>query len=274
MARRVNPELAALRALAKRQTRNATDKIRRIKQSEHGALVAGSDHDPRREFSKINKYNSRQLNAYIAKLQRFNSRATQFVGDAKGRPIPSKKWERYKTQEQAMNARKSEEFDKVKNMRLPNGMTIAEYDAMTTPAVPQMANPATNSPYAKTNRRPRAVASEKALAKLTKDSAKKWTSRDLKERTAKGRVTANTLLQTINDQELIGRLNNLTDSQFNILWNYSKEFTHNLSLLYELIQKRMREGDNLEDGYVSALEYSAYDEMRSLVDWAEQLPRK
>lgn len=274
MAKRVNPELAVLRSLAIRKTRNASDKIRRIRQAENGPIVAGTSHDPRREFSKINKYNSRQLHAYIKQLNTFNARTTQFVADSKKRPMPIKLWQKYKSQEDAMNERKAKEFNRVKDMRLPNGMTIGEYDAMTTPAVPQMANPAINSPYAKTNRKSRAVVSEKALKKLTKDSSGKWTKTDLRKRTQEGRRIANDMLSLINDNELMGRLDSLSDSQFNVLWNYSKAFAHNLTLLYALVQKRMREGDNLEDGYISAVEYSAYDEVRELVDWAEELPRK
>lgn len=272
MARRVDPELSALRALAKRKHRLAGQKVSRIRRSDDGPIMAGTKYDPRRDPQLIGTYNKSQVKKYIATLDKFLSRETQFVRDAHARPVPRSLWDAYKKEEAAANKRKAESFDRVKSLKLPSGESIETFERMTRPAVPQMANPAVNSPYAPTNRKPTAVASERALKKLIQEMRQKYTKHDLLKRAKQGRNIAYDMIDLIGDDDLKDRIGKLSTKQFNILWNYSGKFANSLSLMYQLAMQRLqREIDTYEDNLYNALEYGAYNEIRELISWAETL---
>ena len=270
MSKRVNPELSALRALVKQRHRRAGAKISRIANTPDGPIIAGSKHDPRRDIGKINKYNSRQLHAYIRSLNNFIDRSNQYVADAHHKPIKASTWEKYKVAESKLRERKSEAFNKVKKIKLPNGMTIEQFEHMSRPTVQEYANPAMNSPYYQKERKPRSVTSEAALKKLTKKVNSSFTPSDMKRRNAQGKAVVYDMLNLVGDKKLIAEIEGLSERQFSLLWNYSGKFANSLSLLYYLARQRLTDKDSIEDDSISAVEFAAYDEVRQLVEWSKK----
>ena len=117
--------IAALRATAAAKRKAATRKIARLRRA--GVDLAGTEFDPRVAVDRFKKYNTKQLNASIAKMEAFISRTTQFVGDAKGRPIPRHEFNNYKRNiEKQYNAMIDRKRAKVQNLVLPNGVTVGE----------------------------------------------------------------------------------------------------------------------------------------------------
>lgn len=279
MARRVDPELVALRALARAKHKAATKKVSRLN-TEMRIDMSGSKYDVRRDLGKVARYNSRQLNAYIKQLVQFNSRATQFVPDAHYRPVPRAKWEAYKRVESEMNKRKTSAFDRYKDLRLPGrvvggrrqpGMTIEQFERMSRPPVPLMADVASNSPARPTNRGSRSVQSEKALARLIAKARKDFTAKDLRSRARQHRETINKMLSSVGHYDLMRQINRLTSEQIMVLVEYSGKFMHALSSLYYHAMARLKASEELEDRYMDELEKSAYDEVQTLIEWSKQI---
>ena len=272
-----NEELSRLRAIAKAKHKRASAKVSRIRNSANPVEIAGSKYDPRREISKIDRYNSRQLSVYIKKLETFNSRTTQFVGDSKYRPIPKSKWDVYKKAEAEMNKRKEQAFNAIKHLRMPPvdkhtpGTTIEEFEKRTRPVNMSMLNPAVNNAYHQVNRRSRSVPSEKALRKLIRNVKQSYTTRDIRRRVSEGKDVARRMLDIVGDSDLRDALDNLTDKQFNTLWTYSGKFAANLSLQYELAKHQLTDKDSLENDATSLISKQAHSETKKLAKWAKTL---
>lgn len=118
-------EVKRLRQLARERQRAAGNKISRYKKQ--NIKIAGSDVDPRRDLKKVDKYNSKQLKAYINELNAFTDRTNQFVRGARGVPISKGIFEAYKVLEKRYNNHFQSEFDKIKDVKLPGrSMTFGE----------------------------------------------------------------------------------------------------------------------------------------------------
>lgn len=268
-------ELRELRLLARKLRSRATRKVRRI-DTVSRVDFAGSKYDPRRDHDVINRYNRAQLKSYIAKLETFNSRATQFVPDARFRPIPIDKWRAYKKSEQEMNTRKQAVFDRYKDIRLPGrgrqlGMTIEEFERMTRAPVPQAANPAIYSPARPLNRKSYSVASEAKIKELINLNKSGYTEKDVARRAEEGRRIVEKILIPAGLDDLNERIQALSDEKFSLLWNYATKFAHELTLWYVTNQARLSQKENIESSQANALEKGAYKDVVELVDWAEKI---
>lgn len=118
-----------LRKQVYQEQKRATAKLSRL---EDKGIKNTKGIDPRKHGSWVAHASSRELNSQLSRLQKFNSRTTQYVPDAYGRPMNGKLWRQYKTEERRANKWRSEFYDSVKNVKLDNGVTIDQRNRMQT----------------------------------------------------------------------------------------------------------------------------------------------
>ena len=268
-----NPQLAALRALAKARHRAAGKKVSRIERDNSKPMLRGTAHDPRRDLSKVGKYNARQLETYINKLDIFISRKTQFVSDAYNKPIPIQTWRKWQAAEAARNKRKADLFNKVKDLQLPTGHgTIGELEQRTRPSRPEMARPAEVNPYTPSFRKSTSFTSEKSLKRMLKKAEKQWSSQDIKKRTKRARETIKKMAPYFDKDGSLGRrIDKLSDYQLNILWNYTGRFSEQASMKYEMMKNSLSWREQADPSQLEGLDNAIDEELDSLVSWAETL---
>lgn len=261
-------ELGALRAEARRLHRAVTRKISRNR-TKRGAEIGNTKFDPRRDASKIKHYNRRQLQAYIANLERFVSRKTQFVPDSQYRPIPVQKWREYKAAEKTLNQKMRERFDKFGDRMLPEGITVRQRLAMTEPIHPQMHNPASNAGIRAIERKSKSVRSLEALNKLIIETKKRADPRDAARIEKANRTSVNAMLDVIGRDDWRERISLLTSAQFDLLWNMSGSFANAVSLYYE-VSRKLLEGKDAATRWMETVTNNAISDIEKMLAWIEK----
>ncbi|WNT44579.1 DNA terminal protein [Arthrobacter phage Tillums] len=263
-----NRELSDKRQQAVQLTGRASKKMSRLK-AKNGVIVAGSEFDTRRTPKQIGRMTSRQLDAYMGRLSQFNNRGTQFVPDAKHRPIPAGEFKAYKQAETAHRTHAQQQLDPVRDVKLPGRReTVGERRAQTIQRRKRMAgNPAVNDPYDPRERESTDIASRKALKKLTQDEKRKaqpgWDNKELKRQIGEyGRI-----VEAAGDAAGALSIKELTPGQFKALWN-ATSFATEVSTRYEIHQlmtagkEKPQHAKLLDDAFANA---------KRLVDWAKKL---
>jgi hypothetical protein len=267
-------ELKALRAFVKKRRNAVTAKENRIKRNT-GVDIRNTAQDPRRPLTVVDKYNKSQLTKYLSDLESFMSRSVGYVGGSGNTPLPKLDWLRYKKLENKYNKIGMEHFNAIADIFIPQaGMTISQRDKTLVPDSISAQGAIVNRPYSPIDRKPNNIPSQKALDKLIADMNKKVSGKFLPEKLQEGRGQLNTMLNSIGNPELISEANLLTDSQFDILWNYTN-FASNVSGIYFLMMKNATDdsGEEMEKGnwWDSVVEdYS--DDIRELFSWARSQP--
>lgn len=230
------PTPQELNALIKK----AKEKIKR--NAAKGVEIAGSEFDP----TNIGKnLTARQRQTAANKLNKFLSRKTQFVPDARHRPIPIKEWRAYKKVEAKTNEFRDAEYAKMKGIKGPGGhMTLGDMVAVSTPSNPHLMNATnTHNPAHRFNRKSTNIASRKALKKMIDDVAWKGTADYEKAMVESSRSTIEKMLTQIGDNKTLSRVQKLSDKQINVLWNYGRYFSNELTVKYQIYQSFYHEGE-------------------------------
>lgn len=226
------------RAEVIRRQRDVGKKISRLK-SNWGVNLDDTGLDPRKSRDVIARLNSRQLEAQLTRLNQFQSRQTQFVGDSQGRPIAKTKFREYQKLVDKYNANVRKRYSKYDDIFLKSaGQTVKERRAMTKPVHRAASNPASNSPVEIAERRPQNIASPKALDKLIRDMKRKTEPNYHAKRIRKARKELRDMARGANAPEIHDMVKGLTDEQFDFLWNETN-FANALSLVYELNQSTL-----------------------------------
>lgn len=258
-------ELEQLRAEAAKRQRDVTRKISRLKH-QGGAPISGTGLDPRREPAKLKTYNSRQLAAYVRKLDSFMDRGTQYVGLGSGDVIPKRDWEKYKKLERQYNNRVNKNFESIKDKKLPNGRTIEEFMKLSTPDRRSARGVAVNAPYDPPVRVPQGVKNKKQLNKLIADMRKRVRTTHEEKQIKIAQSVFHQMSNKFSNAELDQKVSKLTPGQFRALWNYST-FAMDISFSYEQAKKMLTsDEDSLDDEFDKRLESA-----NELAEWASKL---
>ena len=225
-------ELAGLRAEVARLRTGVTKKVSRIKRN-NGAVLSGSGFDPRRAPHREAKYTRRQLETYKRELEGFLSRKSQFVGLSGGTPVTRSKWEQYKSLEAKHNATVNEGFQKVADIQLSTGEPISSRMKRSTPDHRHMRSAQVNALYDPITRNPEQVNGLKGLDKLIAQYMDRVGNKNWRqEKIATGRRVFEAMADRIGNEELADKMAELTDEQFDVLWNYT-DFPREMSLDYQ-----------------------------------------
>lgn len=268
-----NKELDAKREQAIYLTRRANHKISRLR-TKRDVEVAGSQYDYRRSAKVIRRYTAKQLDAYNARLEQFNDRTTQFVGDAHKRPIPAAEFKQLHVAEVARRKHAQEIYERHKNIVLPGvegqpgTETIGERRDKMRSDRKMAGNPSVNDPYDTPVREPKNIANRKALKKLTREAKKKaekgWDEKELKRQIGE----FSKMVNRIGDADLAASVKKLTPGQFRTLWN-DTNFATAVSSQYEITRTDLISEED-KPWHIQII-HDAFTDARRLVDWAAKL---
>lgn len=131
MAKKLS-KIEELRKEVAKAHKRANAKVARVEKSS-GVKLAGSEFDARRSIKRVRFYNKRQLESYLGELESFTDRKTQFVAGSGGAPIPKHIAARFENVQRTYNTVSQSLYDRVKDVVLPGGGTIADREATFDP---------------------------------------------------------------------------------------------------------------------------------------------
>lgn len=249
-------------------------KISRNK-STKGVEIAGTKFDPRRDPSKVSRYNTRQLESYVKSLQTFNGRSTQFEAGVRGAPLPrfgKYGWQNYKAGENAVRAQAAKVMEPVQDVRLPGpGSTpknIREGDETISQRAAKIRGKhptVTNQGYLPPERQPKNIKDADSLAKLTKANAKRMTKTFQAKEHKRAREELKQMVAVFQDDDLTNNIASLTKGQFDMLWNFTK-FADALSLTYHHIQSKGKRKQDLPQEMID----NQVNQAKTLVEWVKK----
>lgn len=243
-------------------------KIRRL--SAQGIIVAGSDKDVRKSAEQIGRYNTRQLQSQLEKVQRFNSRFTTFEAGRNGIPISKLAAGNMRIAEKLNNTRDANAYNRVKQTTLPTGMTIEGTDERIR------GDKRWNVRVSKSRngdwkpQKPRHVpiesyVSEKAIKQMTRSMLNRNTSQYLNKALKKQHTAAKEGIKRFGDERLSTMFGKLTQHQFNVLMNYTTA-AHDIFARYREEVARSRGKSIVTTG-------NEQSEATEWVEWAAGLPK-
>lgn len=272
----VNNDLAKLRAEVRKRRSAVTAKENRIKRNT-GVDLRDTAQDPRRPTKTVDRLNTPQLKSYLKELDSFMSRDNGFVAGANNAPIPKKDWLAYKRVEKKYNEIGKSHFEQIADIFIkPFGMTVAERDKRMVPDSLRSQGEIVHRPYGEIDRKASRIKDAAALDKLKKAMEKKLTKDFLPEQIAAARNQLSQMLNGMtNEESLKEKASKLTDSQFNVLWNYTS-FATAISAVSESgghRSKATKDADS-SDRYMTGVKEGYSDDVGKLLDWAEELPEE
>lgn len=231
-----NRDIDRLRQEANNRARAATRKIARLRNQ--GVVIAGSEFDPRRDPSKVAKYNTRQLNSYISELNEFTNRRNQFVGAAEGAPVPLLQWKQFLAVQDEYNKQVQSHRDSFRNVFVEQkGMTIEQFDRKMNPDSVFAKNRAAHRPLMPSDSEVENITGAQSVAELQKNLKKKMSPEYLEKKIKEGREQMEMMLDEIGAPELQRLANQLNDYQFNVLWS-EIDLADTISGIYEVLKSQ------------------------------------
>jgi len=176
-------------------------------------------------MDRVNKLNSVQLDKYIARLDAFISRETQFVAGAKGKPLPvhgKYGWGQIEKMQKQLNKEKAAGLKKIAGIHLPSaGMTVGERVEMSTPKHPVTSPPASYAPHIPYQRTPKGIPNVKQLTKLAKELESKQGGKYFEQKYKSQMTAARKMIKGISNKGLAKDFKSLNPEEFSLLWNYT-----------------------------------------------------
>lgn len=240
MARR-NSELDARRERLAKMQQNATRKIRRLQAK--GIDIEDTQHDVRRDPSKVRHYTHRQIDVAEQSLARFNSRQNAFYKGANNSIITGQQWREYKHIEHLSNARGARWDSKVDDVYIKqSGMTVGERKEGVKAKRIRAKGDSTPRLFPHNDLKPEHVNGAKAVEKLIKQQKARLKKDYVSKQVKDGRKSFEAMFLKMGMYELAGDMRGLTDHQFLILVKET-EFADQTGLKYTGY-KQMAAGDS------------------------------
>lgn len=261
-------DLDDLRAEVQRRQRAANAKVARLRRK--GVILSDTKYDVRREPSNIQRYNARQLESYLGKLNEFTHRSNAFVPGVEGTPIRRSAWNAYARTEREYNKKAEGHYSQVKDTFVPQaGMKIAEFDAGVRSNRPG-AKGGVSRPLEPQRRQSFEIMDEKKLAKLRTALEKKTRKEFVPAELKKQRRQMMNAVSEFGDRELTKLAKTLTDEQLDTLWNYT-DAPRDLFAGYHYM--KLLAANKADEGQANVHENASY-ETRAWLEWAASLPAR
>lgn len=251
-----------LRGVQKRSTAKAS-RLKRVK----GAVIAGSEFDPRVDPERIGKMRRSALVSAIKRNDTFLDRKTQFVGGVRGVPLPAGRWAVYERLQTARVNRELELMKMLDQHPLPSGMLVSQQRAMLRPSVPVMGNPAVNDFDSTPTRKPLNIVDAKGLEKLIA-LERKWNFFTEREKNRKESTRQFIGMGIASTGELDDVISSLSPRQFETLWKKTRFVTH-MSIRYENMLATSKAG---KWGFEDEVNDNELQSALALARWAKSLP--
>lgn len=252
----VLPIVAAARAAAAKKHKAAIAKVSRLKKQ--GVDIAGTEFDPRKSWDVVKRYNTKQLNAYMERLDQFNLRTRKFTALADRQPITQHVWNQFKKSEDRVNEIRNKILEAYGNLTPPDSTTtVAERMAKHSEANP-------SSIFAPRDAQRQNITSAESLRKLQEFNERNADPDYQAKRLTAARTSAGKMLDEYGDDDLSSLVGTLSDEQFDVLWNHTN-FRDNL--IHGYATKLGKEGGRAKNQIVE----DELDRARDLADWASSL---
>ncbi len=248
-------ELEELRAEIRRRRQAATKKAARLRR-ENFADVSGTRLDPRKSAGAEKRMTRVQAQAYLKRLNDFNSRQTQYFGGQDGLIIPNREWSQYKAAERATARAGAQEAMRLAKLRRPDGYTVGEFVSQVEG---QRFNTASNRPLAARNRTSKGFKSLKGLSQATEFENIRRSPEYRQRSIEAGRTASRKMASAMGDNARLERLEAMSDERFYIAWHFGG-LAEEMSLGYV-------------EGKAENLDIDIADSnaafMDDIIDWAE-----
>ena len=254
--------LQDLRARVARLEKNAGRKAARIKRTV-GAVIAGSEFDPRKEKGKAAKMRRRDLETYARRLSAFNSRSTQFEAGVRGAPLPRKGFQKLISVEQQARDAAEAKLKPLRNERLPGPGTETvgqRMDKIRTDHPTAM-----NMSYIPPIHKPFNIKDAQALDKLTKANQKRMSPAFAKAEHKRAQKEFLKMVEVFRSESLKKDVLALTYGQFDVLWNFTR-FADATSLGYHHIKSKFTPKQEIPESVLQ----DQLSEAKSLIDWVRK----
>lgn len=260
-------ELNRLRNQVRQAHKNATAKASRLRAK--GIEVSGTRYDPRKPLANVKRYTASQLNNQLGKLQAFNSRGNAPVPGQSG-VLDPELVRRYKQAERNYNRRAIRQYDKVKGLpALGRGMTVGEADKVDRPTDRTRASgEAVMRPFEPVKRKLTNVADNKALQALTEQLERRRVKGYRKEVLDRQRSEFMRMVTDIGNIADVKAARELTDEQFNVLFNYNASVVNDIAMSYEVV--KLKATGKAEES-MERIDESARVRISNAIKWAGTL---
>lgn len=216
-----------LRALAMRRHKAATRKVSRLRGN--GVEIGGTNADVRVNPANIKRYTTKQLNAYIGRLDNFNSRNNSFAPSANpDRPLRGDRVKYYRGLENKANEIARNEAAAIADIPIGNtGFTVGERNdtllGRRSNAKRVWGDTSSRIFQDKGTLATRRIASPEALEKLIAMKERQLANGFKEKQIALQRRDARNMADGFGDETIGARIAALSDSQFDIWFNYTNE---------------------------------------------------
>jgi hypothetical protein len=256
-------DLPALRARAVDLERRVGRKISRIK-SKTGALVAGTEFDPRKAKGAAATMRTRDAQAYIRRLENTLSRSTQFVAGVRGAPLPRAAFNEYKATEAKLIGVRKAEIGKFADERLPGPgtETVGQRQAKIRGPHPT----AMNMAYIPQEREPFNIKDAAALKKLTAANKRRVNKRFSQKEHKRAREEFAQMVAVFNDPTLSASVSGMSKNQFDMMWNLTR-FADAMSTAYHHIRAKYSAKQQMPESVMQ----DQISEAKSIIEWVKKL---
>lgn len=256
-------DINELRAEITRREKAATAKISRLRRT--GVMVSGSTADPRRSSGRIARYNTKAAQGYLNDLNSFVSRKNRYVAGVEGAPISLNVYNRAQATSERFNALVTNRYESVKSIHIPEqGMTIQRFDEDVKRA---RARGSVSRPLAIESREAFEFTSEASVARWEQSLTRKMKPGYRKAYLKFQRMQMMKALDAYGDPELDKMARELTDEQFDVLWNY----TDAPRMIFQGYHAAKLFAANRVDDTASKIHEDATDETHDWFKWASTL---
>ena len=257
------PDVNDFRKAVARKRASVTSKISRFRKS--GIELAGTEHDPRRDTERTKRYNSRQLQSYLGKLNEFMSRGTQFHTGSQGGIITKKAWDNYKRIESEYNGVRKR-YEASVNKVVFQGNDFATRKSL-------LAHPTgrtVNEIYPEISRAPSDLIDDAAVSRMSEFLKTMMTPEYVERRITNQRAGVRKMLDIMGENMLSDDIDELSDYQFDLMWFGPTGAAQDLKSNYERAKEVL--AGRIRDKQIVEMIEESFDDFKDTIKWAGEQP--
>lgn len=267
MARR-NPRREQLLEQVAARQRAVGQKVSRIERQ--GIRIRKEGLDPRQDMGAVRGMSTPQLHRYLARLDRFQDRSTNFVAGRRGVPIPKADWLEHERLKRAVNRQADAYEVKVGGIRIgPLGRTIGgRLDDRKPPDNARMGGK--RRTFERIEREAGNQESAGAVREHIASMRKQLDPNYMKRRMRSQRRALKKMLTTAGEHALLHEMSELSDEQLNIAVDYT-DLLEKTEHKYKFATSK--NAGEKQQRFVSEAEEAYTESIRDLLTWAGTLPK-
>lgn len=261
-------------AEAKRGRRAVQQKVHRVERAT-GAKITEYGYNPNTGIrpDQLASMSTLQLRKHIKQQREFLNRGNQFVAGDQGAPIQRSTWNRIVQAQEQINNRARQQELSYSSIEVPGtGMDIGGR-LEATRAINKFRAGGQRKTFEEVNRKVSGLVGEEEARIIASNLESQLKGNYLSKRMKTARENLRVMLETTGDEEVLEKVNKLTNNQLNILIDYSY-FLSAVGGRYDY-QKSLNvaEQKKAENHWSYSVYTDNEERMNQLIDWAGTLPK-